>query len=133
MGGDLTGAEAVGSNCLGGSGAHGKNWARITYELILVTNEYTACGDRDARRATGGESACAERRAGAAAGGEGEREGVRRAVCACGRTSGARSVAESNPQLRPLNSTRQIVARYEKRTILYNCNIEGTEILIRKY
>ena len=30
----------------GGSVAAGKNGARVTYELILVTNEYTEHGDR---------------------------------------------------------------------------------------
>jgi len=52
----------MGSNGLGGSGGAGKNGARVTYELTLVTNEYTACGERT-RGVLRMESACAERRA----------------------------------------------------------------------
>jgi hypothetical protein len=36
---DLTGARKEGSNHARGSGAAGKNGARVTYELIVITEE----------------------------------------------------------------------------------------------
>jgi hypothetical protein len=43
---DLTGGLKKRSNLGGGSGGAGKNGARVTYELMLITNEYTECGER---------------------------------------------------------------------------------------
>jgi hypothetical protein len=56
---DLTGARKEGSNCRRGSGGAGKNGARVTNELILITNEYTSCGELGRRAVVqSGAAAC---------------------------------------------------------------------------
>ena len=42
----MPGVYTTPSNLGRGSGGAGKNGASVPYELILITNEYTECGER---------------------------------------------------------------------------------------